>query len=69
MAIKNQKRLSVTRILSPVALALALAACTATQQTATSVDITAEPTQSVQSYLMLADSSKVAFKTTGSLWR
>ncbi|RJX74414.1 YraN family protein [Vibrio sinensis] len=61
MAMKNQKRLSVTRLLTPVALAVTLAACSTTPSAPNSVDITTAPTQSAQSYLMQADSS------TGSL--
>ena len=54
----NQKRLSVTRLLTPVALAVALAACSSTSSTPKSVDITLDPTQSISSYLIRADSSE-----------
>ncbi len=58
MAINNQKRLSVPRLLTPVALAVVLAACSSTSSTSRSVDITSDPTQSVTNYLMRADSSE-----------
>ncbi len=56
MAMKNHKRLSVTRLLTPVALAVALSACT-TSPSNQQVDITLDPSQPAQSYLMRADSS------------
>ncbi|WP_367987235.1 penicillin-binding protein activator [Vibrio sp. NTOU-M3] len=58
MANKNHKRLSVTRILTPVALAVTLAACSSKPSAPTSVDITLDPSQSTQSYLMRADASQ-----------
>jgi len=58
MAINNHKRLSVPRLLTPVALAVVLAACSSTSSTSKSVDITLDPTQSVTNYLMRADSSE-----------
>ncbi|KJY82225.1 penicillin-binding protein [Vibrio galatheae] len=58
MAMNNHKRLSVTRLLTPVALAVTLAACSSAPQTPRSVDITLDPNQSVQTYLMRADSSQ-----------
>ncbi|QIJ84036.1 YraN family protein [Vibrio coralliilyticus OCN008] len=58
MAMKNQKRLSVTRLLTPVALAVTLAACSTAPSTPTYVDITLDPNQSMQTYLMRADSSE-----------
>ncbi|WP_394127516.1 penicillin-binding protein activator [Vibrio hepatarius] len=61
MAKNNHKRLSVTRLLTPVALAVALAACSSAPKTPQSVDITLDPNQPTQTYLMRADSS------TGSL--
>lgn len=61
MAMKNHKRLSVTRLITPVALAVALTACSSGPSTPQSVDITLDPNQAVQTYLMRADSS------TGSL--
>lgn len=58
MAMKNHPRLSVPRLLTPVALAMALAACSSNPSAPTSVDITQDPMQSVQTYLMQADSSQ-----------
>ncbi|WP_162062480.1 penicillin-binding protein activator [Vibrio taketomensis] len=58
MAMNNHKRLSVPRLLTPVALAVVLSACSTTSSTPTSVDITQEPTQSVTNYLVRADSSE-----------
>lgn len=58
MAMKNHPRLSVPRLLTPVALAMALAACSSNPSAPTSVDITQDPMQSAQSYLMQADSSQ-----------
>jgi outer membrane PBP1 activator LpoA protein len=58
MAMNNHKRLSVTRLLTPVALAVTLAACSSAPKTPRSVDITLDPNQSVQTYLMRADSSQ-----------
>lgn len=57
MAMKNHKRLSVTRLLTPVALAVALTACSSGPSTPQSVDITLDPNQPLQTYLMRADSS------------
>ncbi len=57
MAKNNHKRLSVTRLMTPVALAVTLAACSSTPSSPQSVDITLEPNKSVQTYLMRADSS------------
>ncbi|GAK83662.1 LppC putative lipoprotein [Vibrio ponticus] len=54
----NQKRSSVPRLLTPVALAVVLAACSSTSSTPRTVDITSDPTQSVTNYLMRADSSE-----------
>ena len=62
MAMKHHKRLSVPRILTPVALAITLAACSTGPSTPTAVDITLEPTQTAQSYLMQADSSEGALQ-------
>ncbi|MGD8115968.1 penicillin-binding protein activator [Vibrio sp. TRT 29B02] len=58
MAMKNHKRLSVTRLLTPVALAVTLAACSSAPKAPTSVDITLDPNQPIQTYLMRADSSQ-----------
>ncbi|WP_299685330.1 penicillin-binding protein activator [uncultured Vibrio sp.] len=61
MATMNHKRLSVPRLLTPIALAITLAACSSSPQAPTRVDITLDPAQSTESYMMQADSS------TGSL--
>ncbi|RTZ16023.1 YraN family protein [Vibrio aquaticus] len=62
MAKKNHKRLSVTRLLTPVALAVTLAACSSAPKTPQSVDITLDPNQPVQTYLMRADSTSGAIQ-------
>ncbi|NLS12306.1 YraN family protein [Vibrio sp. SM6] len=54
----NHKGFSVSRILTPIALAFALAACESTPQAPASVDITTAPILTVQNYLINADSSK-----------
>ncbi|WP_391088239.1 penicillin-binding protein activator [Vibrio sp. NH-UV-68] len=58
MAKNNQKRRSVTRLLTPVALAVTLAACSSAPKTPQSVNITLDPNQPIQTYLMRADSSQ-----------
>ncbi|MDA0148750.1 penicillin-binding protein activator [Vibrio sp. LaRot3] len=60
MAKNNQKRLSVSRLLTPVALAVTLAACSSTSSTSNYnyVDITLDPVQPATNYLMRADSSE-----------
>ncbi|ROV61501.1 YraN family protein [Vibrio ponticus] len=58
MAKNNHKRLSVPRLLTPVALAVVLAACSSTSSTSRGVDITSDPTRSVTDYLIQADSSQ-----------
>ncbi|WP_394248871.1 penicillin-binding protein activator [Vibrio profundi] len=58
MAMMNHKRLSVPRLLTPIALAITLAACSSKPETPVSVDITLDPTQTTQSYMMRADSSE-----------
>ena len=58
MAMNNHKRLSVTRILTPVALAVILTACSTAPSKQTNVDITLSPNQSTRTYLMRADSSQ-----------
>lgn len=55
---KNRIKLSVTRTLAPVALAISIAACTSNAPLDNTVDITMAPTHSVQSYLVKADSSQ-----------
>ncbi|EKA5861770.1 penicillin-binding protein activator [Vibrio alginolyticus] len=54
----NHKRLSVPRILTPVALAITLAACSSGPRQPDGVDVTLEPTQSVQNYMTQADSTE-----------
>ncbi|CAE6884230.1 Regulator of peptidoglycan synthesis that is essential for the function of penicillin-binding protein 1A (PBP1a) [Vibrio sp. B1FLJ16] len=54
----NHKRLSVPRILTPVALAITLAACSSGPRQPDVVDVTLEPTQSVQQYMIQADSTE-----------
>ncbi|PFG45259.1 hypothetical protein ATG66_3538 [Vibrio sp. ES.051] len=54
----NHKRLSVPRILTPVALAITLAACSSGPRQPDGVDVTLEPTQPVQSYMIQADSTE-----------
>ncbi|MGL6261614.1 penicillin-binding protein activator [Vibrio sp. WXL103] len=58
MAKKNPKKWSVPRLLTPVALALTIAACSTTPQAPESVDITQDPVQDSQTYLIRADSSQ-----------
>ena len=58
MAMMNHKRLSVPRLLTPIALAITLAACSSSPQAPISVDITLDPSQSTQNYMMQADSSQ-----------
>ncbi|NOH96823.1 penicillin-binding protein activator [Vibrio sp. 99-70-13A1] len=58
MAMMNHKRLSVPRLLTPIALAITLAACSSSPQAPVSVDITLDPSQSTQNYMMQADSSQ-----------
>ncbi len=58
MAKNNHKRSSVPRLLAPVALAITLAACSSKPSSPENVDITGEPQQPTQTYLMKADSSQ-----------
>ncbi|MEL7293492.1 MAG: penicillin-binding protein activator [Pseudomonadota bacterium] len=58
MANNNHKRRIVTRLLTPVALAVTLAACSSAPKAPQSVDITLDPNQPMQTYLMRADSSQ-----------
>ncbi|MGF1722174.1 penicillin-binding protein activator [Vibrio kyushuensis] len=55
---KNHKRISVPRLLTPVALAIVLSACSSKPSAPTYVDILLDPVQSAQNYLMQADSSQ-----------
>ncbi len=54
----NHKRISVPRLLAPVALAITLAACSSTPSSSDYIDITGEPNLPTQNYLMKADSSQ-----------
>ncbi|MEI8657385.1 penicillin-binding protein activator [Vibrio sp. Hal054] len=54
----NHQRISVPRLLAPVALAITLAACSSKPSAPQYVDITAEANQPTQNYLMKADSSQ-----------
>ncbi|WED21447.1 penicillin-binding protein activator [Vibrio sp. JC009] len=58
MAKKNHQQISVSRILTPVALAITLAACSSKPPAPDSVDITSAPDQSVQAYIIKADRSQ-----------
>nr|WP_223159263.1 penicillin-binding protein activator [Vibrio sp. Y2-5] len=58
MAINNHQRISVPRLLAPVALAITLAACSSKPSAPQYVDITGEANQPTQNYLMKADSSQ-----------
>ncbi|UPQ88464.1 penicillin-binding protein activator [Vibrio sinaloensis] len=62
MANTNHKRRIVTRLLTPVALAVTLAACSSAPKAPQSVDITLDPNQPMQTYLMRADSSQGALQ-------
>ncbi len=58
MAMKNHQRRSVPRLLTPVALAITLAACSSTSTSPLKVNLTDEPSLPTQVYLMQADSSQ-----------
>ncbi|USD64873.1 penicillin-binding protein activator [Vibrio sp. SCSIO 43136] len=51
-------KISVPRLLTPIALAITLAACSSKPQAPTSVDIALAPSQSAQAYLIQADSTQ-----------
>ncbi|MCG6506954.1 penicillin-binding protein activator, partial [Vibrio parahaemolyticus] len=55
---KNHQRRSVPRLLTPVALAITLAACSSTPTSPLLVDITGDTSLTAQTYLMQADSSQ-----------
>lgn len=55
MAEKNQMWTSVTRIATPIALAIILAACSSQPKTPDAIDITRLPTLSSQEYMLQAD--------------
>ncbi|WP_208623258.1 penicillin-binding protein activator [Vibrio hangzhouensis] len=61
MAMMNPKRNSVTRLLTPIALALSIAACSTQPSAPTSIDVTLAPTASSETYLMRADSDQGGF--------
>lgn len=58
MTKKTNYRISVPRLLSPIALSIMLVACTSTQQKSSVLDITQAPTLVAQEYLLKADSSQ-----------
>ena len=58
MAMKNHQRRSVPRLLTPVALAIALAACSSKPSAPDYVDITSEPSETAQIYIMQADTTQ-----------
>ncbi|MBD1555436.1 YraN family protein [Vibrio sp. S9_S30] len=55
---KHPNKFSVPRLLTPIALAVTLAACSTTSQTPVNIDVTQDPTQSAQAYVMQADIAK-----------
>ncbi|MBF9001520.1 MULTISPECIES: penicillin-binding protein activator [Vibrio] len=55
---KNHQRRSVPRLLTPVALAIALAACSSKPSAPDYVDITSEPSETAQIYIMQADTTQ-----------
>ncbi len=57
MAIKNHKKISVTRLLTPVVITLTLAACSSVPTGKGDFDITPPATESAQTYIMRADAS------------
>ncbi|WP_413285834.1 penicillin-binding protein activator [Vibrio sp. MA40-2] len=56
MARKNQQQISVTRLVTSIALAITLAACSSQPNVSNNVDITTDPTLSAQAYTVKADS-------------
>jgi outer membrane PBP1 activator LpoA protein len=58
MAKTNHLKRSVPRLITPIALAIVLAACSSTPPPQQTVDITRAPTQSVQEYMLKADTSQ-----------
>jgi len=58
MARKNQKRISVPRLVTPIALAIVLAACSSQPKIPEKIDVTLEPTLSAQTYIVKADTLK-----------
>ncbi|SJL82121.1 Penicillin-binding protein activator LpoA precursor [Vibrio palustris] len=58
MAMKNHQRLSVPRLLTPVALAMMLSACSITPSAPNSVNIASQPSETAQTYIMQADTTQ-----------
>ncbi len=58
MAKTNHLKRSLPRLITPVALAIALAACSSAPPPQETVDITSTPTRSSQEYLLRADTSQ-----------
>ena len=58
MAMKNHQRRSVPRLLTPVAFAIMLAACSSKPSAPDFVDITNEPSETAQVYIMQADTTQ-----------
>ncbi len=58
MAMKNHQRLSVPRLLTPVALAMMLAACSTTPTAPNLINITSKPSETAQTYIMQADTTQ-----------
>ncbi|MDB1122987.1 penicillin-binding protein activator [Vibrio algarum] len=52
---KNQQRISVPRLITPIALAIVLAACSSQPNSPEKIDITLDPTLSAQAYIVKAD--------------
>lgn len=63
MKIMNHKSLSVSRLLTSIALMLFVSACSSLSSQSNQADITAQPTQSSQTYTSLAAESEPAMKT------
>ncbi|CAH0527088.1 penicillin-binding protein activator [Vibrio hippocampi] len=57
----NPKRNSVTRLLTPIALALTIAACSSQPPAPTYVDFTQAPSASSETYIMRADANQGGF--------
>jgi uncharacterized protein len=58
MAKRNHLERSVPRLITPIALAIVLAACSSTPSHRETVNITKAPTKSVQEYILRADTSQ-----------
>ena len=55
---KHQNKFSVPRLLTPIALAVTLAACSTTSQTPLNLDVPQDPAQSAQAYVIQTDRAK-----------